>query len=243
MNTGDSPADAAHQAEATSAPYAPSWLGVSAVAALALFVSLAVAVVLNGRSYFAWDLAVSQAVQSAHRPELDILMHGVSLADNNVLGPTVLLSVACLALAALGRRREAIVLLVLVLTAQGLWVVSGRIVERPRPTSPPVQVLIAADDIHGFPSFPSGHTVYYTAYFGFLWFLVFTQMHRRLFRRPLLVLFGGMVPLVGMARIYLGAHWPTDIVGGYLLGGSVLASGILIHGGWVKHGIGYNTSS
>jgi membrane-associated phospholipid phosphatase len=40
-------------------------------------------------------------------------------------------------------------------------------------------------------SFPSGHTVYYTAFLGFLWFLTFTLVKPQKLRWPLLALFGG----------------------------------------------------
>jgi membrane-associated phospholipid phosphatase len=137
-----------------------------------------------------------------------------------------------LLLLALRARREAVVLLGLVLVAQLLWVVSGKIVARPRPSADLIQVLIEEQDVHGFPSFPSGHTVYYTAFFGFLWFLVFTKVSLPILRWPLLALFSTLVPLIGVARLYLGAHWASDVVGGYLLGSAVLVAGINLYGGW-----------
>jgi membrane-associated phospholipid phosphatase len=200
--------------------------------ALGLFVSLAVAVALNRQPYFDWDLAVSHGVQSVQGPGLAVLMHGVSLADNNLLGPALLLSATCLVLLACRAWREAAVLFGLVIAAQVLWVVSGQLIGRPRPTANLVHVLIEEQDVHGFPSFPSGHTVYYTAFFGFLCCLVFTRVHFPVLRWPLLMVFGGFVLLIGVARLYLGAHWASDVLGGYLLGGAVLLAGINVHSGW-----------
>jgi undecaprenyl-diphosphatase len=159
-------------------------------------------------------------------------MHGVSLADNNVLGPAVLIAGAGLVLGARRAWREAVVLLGVLLVGQGLWLVCGRLVDRPRPDTALVQVRLDEKDVHGFPSFPSGHAVYYTAFFGFLWFLTFALVRPRRLRWPLLGLFAGLVLLVGVARVYLGAHWPSDVVGGYLLGGAVLAAGIGLYRHW-----------
>jgi membrane-associated phospholipid phosphatase len=206
---------------------------VVALACLSLFAALALAVAWGRQPYFDWDVAVSHAVQSVRGPGLETLMHGVSLADNNALGPAVLISLAGLVLGACHAWREAAVLLGVLLVAQALWAVSGHLVDRPRPDPALVQVLVDEDDLGGFPSFPSGHTVYYTAFFGFLWFLTFTRIKKlRWLRRPLLGLFGGLVLLVGVARIYLGAHWVSDVVGGYLLGGTVLAAGIGVYRRW-----------
>jgi undecaprenyl-diphosphatase len=226
-----------HPAAKARSGRAPRRTWVSGAVALGLFVSLAVAVELSTRPYFDWDLAVSHTVQSAHWPGLTSLMHGVSLADNNVLGPTLLVSGACLVLVARRAWREAVVLLGVVLVGQVLWVVSGQLVGRPRPTSVLVQIQIEEKDIHGFPSFPSGHAVYYTVFFGFLWFLAFTKVKRPVLRWSLLGVFGGLVPLVGFARLYLGAHWVSDVVGGYLLGGAVLAPGINLYRRWSSQAV------
>jgi undecaprenyl-diphosphatase len=193
---------------------------------------LALAVSWVGQPYFGWDLVVSHTIQSVRGPGLKPLMHGVSLADNNVLGPTVLVFGACLVLGVRRAWREAAILIGAVLVGQALWVVCGQLIGRPRPSTELIEVLINDQDLRGFPSFPSGHAVYYTVFFGFLWFLTFTKVKARRLRWPLLGVFGGLVFLVGIARVYLGAHWVSDVVGGYLLGGAVLTVGIVLYRGW-----------
>jgi undecaprenyl-diphosphatase len=67
-------------------------------------------------------------------------------------------------------------------------------------------------------SFPSGHILNLTAGLGFACFLAWTLMPRG-WARQLVVL---AVPIyllaLGFARIMSGQHWPSDVLGGYLIG-------------------------
>lgn len=79
------------------------------------------------------------------------------------------------------------------------------------------------------PSFPSGHTVQYTLVLGFLAHLTrlyVRQSWRRRFGLTLLSLFIG---LIGPSRVYLGHHWPTDVVAGYSLGFGLLFSFVQLY--------------
>jgi undecaprenyl-diphosphatase len=197
------------------------WLFVGVAAGC--FLALGLAVVIDGKPYFPWDLAVSRAVQSDLGPGLVAPMRGLSLPGDELLWSSSLVVLACLAVLALGRRREAMALLAVVLVGQVLKIAIKHLVNRPRPSDALVQVLT---DAHEHQSFPSGHTVHYTVFFGFLCYLSLTLAKPRALRWPLFAIFGAFVLFIGLARIYLGAHWVTDVIGGYLLGGAVLAAGI-----------------
>jgi undecaprenyl-diphosphatase len=67
-------------------------------------------------------------------------------------------------------------------------------------------------------SFPSGHVLYFTAFFGFWVFLAYTLLNPSWWRTLLMVILGGMVALIGLSRIYEGQHWASDVLAAYLLG-------------------------
>ncbi|MDB5021715.1 MAG: hypothetical protein JWQ28_2842 [Pedobacter sp.] len=89
------------------------------------------------------------------------------------------------------------------------------IVNRPRPTDDLVRIIDKAKQ----QSFPSGHVLFYTMFFGFILFLMLQLKSVNRFVR---ILAGGfsflMIFLVPFSRMYLGAHWFTDVTAGIFLG-------------------------
>jgi membrane-associated phospholipid phosphatase len=93
---------------------------------------------------------------------------------------------------------------------------------RPRPVDTLVDVFVP---VHGN-SFPSGHVMFYTVFFGFLGFLAYTRLPRSALRWVVLALCAALVALIGPSRIILGAHWLSDVLAAYLLGLVILAFGV-----------------
>ena len=71
-------------------------------------------------------------------------------------------------------------------------------------------------------SFPSGHTVHSVIYLGVVWSLVAPRLPQRRHRQALAALFVVGVLLTALSRIYLGRHWPSDVLGGMLVGSVAL---------------------
>lgn len=67
-------------------------------------------------------------------------------------------------------------------------------------------------------SFPSGHTLSATVAYGVIAVLVARSSLPRPLRTVALALLGALVVVVGLSRVYLGAHYPTDVAGGWLTG-------------------------
>ena len=97
-----------------------------------------------------------------------------------------------------------------------------------RRARPSVDLVHIVNQINGF-SFPSGHVMFYTGFFGFICFLTFILLKPSWIRTLFLVVFGSHVVLIGISRIYLGNHWASDVLGAYLLGGLCLIASIIFY--------------
>jgi undecaprenyl-diphosphatase len=189
-------------------------LGLFAASALVLVV---LAALLRQAAPLAADLAIELWLQQWRWPELTRLMAAVSWLGYSPQSVVATLVVAGAASALTGRWRDG-AWLVGTQLASALAAVVKVLVERPRPTEELVRVYSQIGEY----AFPSGHVVFYTTLFGFGFFLVFVHARRTAWRTVLLWLLAVPVLLIGVARVYLGYHWPSDVLGGYALATAVL---------------------
>ncbi len=73
-------------------------------------------------------------------------------------------------------------------------------------------------------SFPSGHSMISICLYGFLIYLCYTKIKDKRIKIPCIILLSIIILLVGISRIYVGVHYPSDVLGGYLLTISLLIS-------------------
>ena len=215
--------DAAQQAakkETTSRPkreYRTFLFQVSLFAAIGAFAVLTFLV--KTTPSFPIDLQIERAIQSINSPIFAGLMYLISWPGFSP--QSFILSVLIvLAIYLFGLQWEAIMALVAALLPPIVNVIVKDYIRRPRPTIDLVRVLGVLNSY----SFPSGHVMFYVGFYGFLWFLVYTLLKRSWRRTLLLIFLGALIALVGISRIYLGQHWPSDVLGAYLLGGLTLVA-------------------
>jgi possible phosphatase len=90
-----------------------------------------------------------------------------------------------------------------------------RILQRPRPT----EFRIVEET--GY-SFPSGHSMVSMAFYGYLIYLIYTYIKNKYVKWTLITILNILICLIGISRIYLGVHYTSDVLGGFLLSISYL---------------------
>ncbi|MBV7504676.1 phosphatase PAP2 family protein [Bacillus sp. sid0103] len=81
-------------------------------------------------------------------------------------------------------------------------------------------------EIGGY-SFPSGHAMNAFTVYSIISFLLWRHIPSRLGRWTLIIFSSVMIVAIGISRIYLGVHYPSDIIGGYFASGFWIATAIL----------------
>jgi membrane-associated phospholipid phosphatase len=180
-------------------------------------------------AYFAWDLRVALWVQSLRFvPGFAGVMIGTSLFGNGLI-PWALTTIIAVVFFIYGKRSEAIGLILSAGGGELINLIVKMLIGRPRPTPELVTVYRSLRT----ESFPSGHVTFYVCFFGFLFFTAFALLPRgSITRRAALVMTALPVALIGFSRVYLGAHWPSDTLGAYLLSGLWLALSLHLYRGW-----------
>jgi undecaprenyl-diphosphatase len=185
-----------------------------AIALGGLFLALFAQVLLGLTHGF--DVGVLRAVQRVDLPHLtDVLrpIDWLTSSEGAVLMWGLLILVFALS------RWWVPALMLLTLPVGGLINESfGILAGRSRPTAADVDRVIGHTDA---PSFPSGHVAGAVMLYGLLFFIADRIGYRPL--RLAVKIVSVAIPVsMGFARMWYGAHWPTDVLGAYALGGTVL---------------------
>ncbi|CAL9281680.1 hypothetical protein SUDANB25_00497 [Streptomyces sp. SudanB25_2051] len=189
-------------------------------AALALLVLVAV----SWAPLLAFDRAVVEELHptAVRRP---VLTEAVRVLTDWVWDPLtlrVLLALAALALWRAGQPGPAGLLVVVAVVAAGVQHAAKALVGRDRPRwSDPV-------DTAEFAAFPSGHAMTAAVVCGLLWWAA-ARTARRALVRPVLMVGAVSTVGVGLTRVYLGVHWPSDVLGGWLLGACLVAAAVVAY--------------
>ena len=171
------------------------------------------------------DIAFTRRFQLKQAPWLRITMLAISFPGSSPLLPILVVGTTRVCWV-VGLRLEAAFVAGLSTVSLLLSLLIKVQVGRPRPTGNLVHVMKKA---LGY-SFPSGHVMAYIAYFGLLFaFGVILLRGRHWWRTAQLVISAAMVMLIGPSRVYMGEHWASDVLGGYLIGESMLGIAVVCY--------------
>lgn len=185
------------------------WLIGFLVSALALWGFLELADEVLEKETAILDLAVLKILISSRNSLLNNLAIGITY-----LGSPMVLSIFSLAIA-LGlwwrqRKLQATFLAIVTTGGIGLNYLLKNFFSRARPTID--NNLVVVD----FYSFPSGHAMTSLIIYGFLCYLLISNYRKY---SLLFISFTSiLIILIGLTRLYLGVHWLTDVIGGYVAG-------------------------
>jgi len=184
-------------------------IGLLAAAAALVLLSWLGEEVLEGEA-FAFDKWIRALVHDVASPGLTSLMRSASFYG----GPSVLIPaglVVAVAFVIKGWRRGALLVVVTLAGAGLLNVLLKLSFARERPEA------FFDYPLPGSPSFPSGHALYAASVFGGLAVLLTARIGSFFLQVCVWIVSIFLILLVGSSRVYLGVHYPSDVLAGYAI--------------------------
>ncbi|HBB32877.1 MAG TPA: phosphatidic acid phosphatase [Cyanobacteria bacterium UBA8803] len=185
------------------------WISGLVVAALALWGFAAIAEEVLEQETQVLDTTILQILRTLHTPLLDQIMIGITF-----LGEPLTLAVlsSCLGIFLLMRRKwaQGIALAIASAGAIGLNFMLKDVFARSRPA-----LWDRIVDVKNY-SFPSGHAMISLVIYGFIGYYLALRFPR--VQGLITTITVLLIAAIGLSRLYLGVHWPTDVVAGYAVG-------------------------
>ena len=153
------------------------------------------------------DKTIYECIYSIHSTPIDIIMFIIT----SFAAGTVLVILSVLSFCLIKNRKDARNITVNLLIVFLCNTVLKYLIHRPRPQINPLVTET------GY-SFPSAHTMVGTAFYGFIIYLVQKNIKTRKISNIITVLLVILILLIGISRIYLGVHYASDVIAGFLLG-------------------------
>ncbi len=154
-----------------------------------------------------FDLAIRNQVHAYASPPLTRAMIFISFLGGDGLTAAAILSV--IAFLVFRWKREALWMVVTILGALVLDLSLKYAFHRPRP----VPFFVPVPYTY---SFPSGHSLFSFCFYGVLAGLLTRRIRSRMGRVLIWTLAAVLVAAIGLSRVYLGVHYPSDVIAGYL---------------------------
>ena len=158
-----------------------------------------------------------------------------AIGISQLASPVTILGLLAICLVILVHQRrlpDALGILISVVGAYGTVAILKVLIERPRPPLD-MQAIIET----GY-SFPSGHSVAAMSMYGFLAYLLYRDTTSRTVRWLTVSVASALILLMGWSRLYLGVHYLSDVIAGYLVGAAFLYLAMIV----TRHLVHHNAS-
>ena len=176
------------------------------------FLTVVMFLFMNNRPPYGFDLSFSHFLQGTlTAPIYTTIAKVFSFVFDDLAYIAIVVAITLAIFVSKKNKRFAVIVLV----GGGLWGLTWlikRVINRPRPTPDLVNVI----EVNTSGSFPSGHVVAACLLLGALCFVLYLVTHKKILTSIAVLLSSVIVIAVTLSRIYLGAHWLTDCIGGIL---------------------------
>lgn len=177
-------------------------------------VAIAISYAASESTVLPFDMKSYQELQEQASPFFDRLMQGVSYLGE----PVIAMALTIIATVTFALRRQWLESVFMLATASNvlLTFVLKELIHRMRPFPVAGNVSGFIQSINQY-SYPSGHVLFFVVFFGFFAYLAW--MHFGGYMRAIVMaICVALIILIGPSRIFLGAHWASDVMGSYIIG-------------------------
>lgn len=182
---------------------------------IATLVFIGVAVGVQTGYLDGFDDAVRYRVYSMRSDKLTVFWRFITHSGDRYV--VIILGIILLLIKSL-REKYGVKFAIAALSSTALYQIMKYIFQRPRP-----DLALRLIEQGGY-SFPSGHSMNCLVSYGILIYLLLRYCENRRLAKLLSFGLGLLTILIGFSRVYVGVHYPTDIIGGWSLGIAVLVA-------------------
>ena len=182
---------------------------------IATFVFIGVAIGVQTGYLDGFDDAVRYRVYSMRGDKLTAFWRFITHSGDRYV--VIILGIILLLIKSL-REKYGVKFAIATLSSTALYQIMKYIFQRPRP-----DLALRLIEQGGY-SFPSGHSMNCLVSYGILIYLLLRYCENRRLAKLLSFGLGLLTILIGFSRVYVGVHYPTDIIGGWSLGIAVLVA-------------------
>ncbi|MEH7401772.1 phosphatase PAP2 family protein [Gottfriedia acidiceleris] len=189
------------------------------ISLLSLFGFGLMALLVSNHSIYHFDSTVINFIQGIESPVITSFMKIITFLGSSVFIILLSISILYFLYKVLNHRSELILFFAALIGSNILCVLLKLFFHRARPD------LHRLIEISGY-SFPSGHATNAMTVYGILTFILWRNIRTKSGRSLLIITSLIMILLIGISRIYLGVHFPSDVIAGYFTGGFWISTAI-----------------